>query len=72
MKQVLLCPSLSLWQPVLTPVFLAGFLTGINSFLIKKYLLEKLREWDPSLAQASLAMECWSWPAGNVKFWKND
>lgn len=31
MKQVLLCPSLALWQPVLTPVFLAGFLTGINS-----------------------------------------
>lgn len=32
-----------------------------------KYLQEKLREWDPSLAQASLAMECWSWLAGNFK-----
>lgn len=25
---------------------------------IRKYLLEKPREWDPSLAQANLAMEC--------------
>lgn len=33
-KQVLLCllcSSLALWQPVLTPMFLAGLLAGINS-----------------------------------------
>lgn len=44
-----------------------GHWAGLNSTQGRKYPLEKVREWDPSLAQARLVMECWNWPARKFK-----
>lgn len=41
---------------------------GLDSTACKmKIPIEETKEWDLSLAQARLAMECWSWPAGILK-----
>lgn len=40
------------------PCVSLGHWAGCNSMQDRKYLLKKLSEWDPSLLQARLAMEC--------------